>query len=161
MTSAPLQINPAPVRKSIHVRATPERAFRVFTAGMGRWWRPEHHIAPKPFADVVMEPRTGGRWYERDAEGSECEWGKVLAWDPPQRVVLAWQLNSEWKYDAGFITELEINFTPEDGGTRVVLEHRDLEKFGAKAAAVRASLDSIDGWNGALGFYARTVEAAV
>jgi uncharacterized protein YndB with AHSA1/START domain len=153
------QIKPAPIHKSIHVAASQERAFRVFTAGMARWWRPEHHIAPTPFVDIVMEPRVGGRWYEKDKDGSECEWGKVLAWDPPRGLILAWQLNADWKYDPDFVTELEMRFTPEAEGTRVELEHRDLERFGDKAEAVRASLDSIDGWNGALADLVRILNA--
>jgi hypothetical protein len=150
-----LQVKPAPVRKSIFVNATPERAFHVFTAGMATWWRPEHHIAPTPFVAIVVEPRAGGRWYERDKDGAECEWGKILVWEPPARVVLAWQLNAEWKYDPDFITELEIGFRAEDTGTRVELEHRDLEKYGVNADAVRASLDAMEGWNGALAVYAQ------
>jgi uncharacterized protein YndB with AHSA1/START domain len=149
-----LQITPAPVRKTIRVAASPTRAFEIFTAGMGRWWRPEHHIAPTPFTEIIVEPRPGGRWYERDKDGAECEWGKVLAWDPPDRVIFAWQLNQDWKYDADFVTELEIRFVAERTGTRVELEHRNLERFGDKAETVRASLDSIEGWNGALAKYA-------
>lgn len=149
-----LQIKPAPVRKTVHVNAPQERAFRVFTAGMSRWWRPDHHIAPTPFVDIVVEPRNGGRWYEKDKDGSECEWGKVLVWQPPGRLVLAWQLNAEWRYDPDFVTELEMRFIAESANrTRVELEHRDLEKFGDRAEAVRASLDSLDGWNGALVAY--------
>jgi hypothetical protein len=160
-TDSPVnQIEPAPIRKSILVNAPQERAFQVFTAGMGGWWRPEHHIAKTPFADVVVEPRTGGRWFERDKDGTECEWGKVLAWDAPRRVVLAWQLNAEWKYDPDFITELEIRFTTEGSATRVELEHRDIEKFGATSAAVRAALDSTEGWEGALAVFANAAPKA-
>jgi hypothetical protein len=148
------RIKPAPVRKSVLVNASQERAFRVFTAGMGGWRRPEHHIAKTPFADVVVEPRAGGLWFERDKDGAECEWGKVLVWYAPQQIVLAWQLNAEWKYDPDFITELEVRFTPEGAATRVALEHRDIEKFGAKSAEVRAALDSMEGWHGALAVYA-------
>ena len=148
------RVKPVPVRKSVLVNASQERAFRVFTAGMGGWWRPEHHIAKTPFADVVVEPRAGGRWFERDKDGAECEWGKVLVWDAPQQIVLAWQLNAEWKYDPDFITELEVRFTPEGAATRVALEHRDIEKFGAKSAEVRAALDSMEGWHGAPAVYA-------
>jgi hypothetical protein len=149
-----LQIAPAPVRKSIRVKAPRARAFSVFTAGMARWWRPEHHIAKTPFVDIVVEPRPGGRWFERDRDGAECEWGKVLLWEPPARVILAWQLNAAWQYDPDFVTELEIRFIAEGPNeTRVELEHRDLERYGDKAAEIRASLDSPDGWNGALAAY--------
>lgn len=152
-----LQIAPAPVRKTIRVSASPARAFDVFTAGMGRWWRPEHHIAPTPFAEIVVEPKAGGRWFERDKDGAECEWGKILVWEPPERVVFAWQLDASWKYDADFITELEMRFIAEGDGTRVELEHRNIDRFGERAAAVRASLDSMEGWNGALAKYAEIV----
>jgi hypothetical protein len=66
-----LHIAPAPVRKTIHVAVPQKRAFRVFTVGMARWWRPEHHIAPTPFVDIVIEPRAGGRWYERDKDRAD------------------------------------------------------------------------------------------
>lgn len=155
MSVASPTIKPAPVRKTIDVKTSRERAFDVFTAGMGRWWRPDHHIAPQPFVDVVVEPKAGGRWYERDAEGTTCEWGKVLAWAPPERIVLAWQLNAEWKYDPDFVTELEIRFLALGPAlTRVELEHRDIEKFGSRAADVRAMLDTDNGWTGALARYA-------
>jgi len=154
-------IAPAPVRKTIRVRAPQERAFRVFTAGMERWWKPEHHIAPAPFVDLVVEPKVGGRWFERDAAGSECEWGKVLAWEPPARLVLAWQIDQDWKFDPDFVTELEMRFIAEGSDTtRVELEHRDIEKFGAKAAEVRAMLDSDGGWNGALAVFAAELTKA-
>jgi uncharacterized protein YndB with AHSA1/START domain len=142
----PTTLAVAPVRKSVHVKATPEKAFRIFTAGMARWWRPDHHIAPTPFAEIVVEERAGGRWFERDKDGAECEWGKVLAWDPPRQVILGWQLDHEFKYDADLVTAVEIRFTPEAGGTRVDLEHRDLEKYGAHAERMRASMDSANAW---------------
>jgi hypothetical protein len=155
MNSMAITIKPAPVRKTIRVSASQKRAFDVFTAGMGRWWRPDHHIAATPFADIVVEPRTGGRWFERDREGAECEWGTVRAWEPPGRLLLAWQLNADWKFDPDFVTELEVRFIAEgDKSTRVELEHRNLEKYGEMADAIRVSLDSPDGWNGALAAYA-------
>jgi Activator of Hsp90 ATPase homolog 1-like protein len=154
-------VTPAPVRKVIRVEAPQERAFRVFTAGMARWWRPEHHIAATPFVDLVVEPRSGGRWFERDKDGAECLWGKVILWEPPARLILGWQLNAEWKFDADFVTELEVRFIAEGPtATRVELEHRDLEKYGDKAAAVRASLDSPDGWNGLLATYVAEIAKA-
>jgi uncharacterized protein YndB with AHSA1/START domain len=130
-------IVPAPVRKSMLVPAPPDKAFEVFTRGMGRWWSKEHSINTSPMVDVVIEPRAGGRWYERGEDGSECQWGHVIAWEAPKRLVLAWQLNGDWKFDASLITEVEIRFTAEGGATRVELEHRDLEKFGEKAETIR------------------------
>ena len=114
---------------------------------MGRWWNKEHHLGKSPLKDVVLEPRDGGRWFEMNEDGSTCEWGKVLAWEPPRRVLLAWQIDGDWKYDPSFVTELEVRFTPEADGTRVDLEHRNLDRYGDKAEAVRGMLDSDDGWN--------------
>jgi uncharacterized protein YndB with AHSA1/START domain len=153
-----LHIIPAPVKKSILVNASPARAFDVFTSCMIRWWRPDHHIGAAPLKDVVLEPRVGGRWYEIDEDGSVCEWGKVLAYDPPNRILLAWQLNAEWKYDANFVTELDVRFIAVGTVTRVELEHRNIERFGGKAEAVRASLDSPGGWTGGLSALAAYIE---
>ena len=151
-------ITPAPVRKAIEVKATPERAFEVFTAHMGRWWIKSHSINSSPQQDVVIEPRTGGRWYERGSDGSECPWGHVIAWDPPRRIVLAWQLDAEWRFDSTLVTELEVRFIPrEDGITRIELEHRNLDRFGAKAEETRTALDSDGGWTGLLKVYADAV----
>ena len=145
-------IVPAPVRKQVEVATTPARAFDFFTARMGRWWRPDHSLlGGLPRDDVIVEPRPGGRWYERATDGSECDWGKVLEWEPPGRVLLAWQLNADWRYDPDLVTELEIRFVAVAAArTRVELEHRKLENFGARAEATRALLDSFDAWTGAL-----------
>ena len=93
------QIQPAPVRRSLIVKADPQRSFAAFTANMASWWPPTHTIGGSQKPEVVLEGRVGGRWYERSPEGAECEWGKVLVWDPPGRLVLAWQINGLWKYD--------------------------------------------------------------
>ena len=138
---AKLLIVPAPVRKAITVKAPQARAFEIFTARMIRWWLPDHHIGASPLKDIVLEPRAGGRWYETGEDGSVCEWGKVLAYEPPHRIVLAWQLNADWKYDATFVTELEVRFIAEGAATRIELEHRNIDRFAAKADAVRAALD--------------------
>ncbi len=147
-------ITPAPVRRSVHVKAAPERAFEVFTAGMGNWWIRSHSINTSPQASIVMEPREGGRWYEVGEDGSECTWGRVLAWEPPQRLLLAWQISGQWKHDPDFITEVEVRFTRDGDGTRVDLEHRNLERFGDKENAMRAALGSPDGWAGLLARFA-------
>ena len=143
-----VRIRPAPVRKTISVKAPPERAFHVFTAEMSRWWHPDHHIGKSPLKAAVVEPRAGGRWYEVGEDGSECEWGKVLVWEPPARVVFAWQLTGEWKYNSAFVTEVEVRFIPEGSGTRVELEHRNLERYGERAEAVRASAQFAGGMGG-------------
>jgi uncharacterized protein YndB with AHSA1/START domain len=155
-----IAISPAPVRRSIKVNAAPQKVFDVFTAGMGRWWRKDHSINPKsPQQDVIVEPRVGGRWYERGEDGSECEWGRVLIWEPPSRVVLAWQINGYWQYDRNFETEVEVRFIPDGSGTRVELEHRNLERFGEKAAEVRAAFDSPEGWGAGLEQFAKVAAA--
>ena len=151
-------ISPAPVRKSIMVKAAPERAFAVFTANMGRWWLRTHTINAAPMKDVVIEPRVDGRWYELGEDGSQCQWGKVLAWEPPHRVLLAWQIDGEWKYDAALVTEVEVNFIADGGGTRVELEHRHLERMGASAEAARQAVDSPGGWSGLLTAFAQSLQ---
>jgi uncharacterized protein YndB with AHSA1/START domain len=146
-----------PVRKTIRVQATPARAFEVFTAGMGRWWMPTHSISPTktPIAEVVIEPRVGGRWYERGTDGSECDWGRVLLWEPPTRLVLAWQIDAQWKFDPTLLTEVEVRFDAQaSGATEVKLEHRQLERLGDAAASVRARFASQGGWSGLLERYA-------
>lgn len=148
------QIRPAPVRKSIHVDAPPQRAFDVFTAGIGRWWPKSHKIGPADLDRPIIEPREGGRWYELDVDGTECEVGKVAVWEPPSRLVLIWQLTPEFKYDPDLITEVEVRFTPEGNGTRVDLEHRDLERMGDKADAMRETVSGPGGWPGLLQLFA-------
>jgi uncharacterized protein YndB with AHSA1/START domain len=154
-------IRPAPVRKSITVKADAARAFEVFTSRIGTWWPRTHCIASSPQKDVVLEPKVGGRWFEIGEDGAQCNWGKVLAWEPPARLVLAWQIDANWKYDPDLITEVEVTFTPVGGGTtRVDLEHRNIERFGDKSAPARAALDSADGWSGILKIYAEVAEAS-
>ncbi len=127
-------IRPEPVRRSVTLKADPARAFEVFAAGMDRWWPRTHSVGSSPQRRVVLEPVAGGRWYEIGEDGSECLWGKVLAYEPPARLLLAWQIDVDWRYDPSLVTEVEVRFTPlAEGGTRVDLEHRDLERFGDKA----------------------------
>ena len=156
-----VMIKPALVRKSIAVKASRERAFEVFTTRMGRWWRKDHTLLKSPQADVVLEKRVGGRWYERGEDGSECQWGRVLAWEPPDRILLTWQIDGDWKYDPDFSTEVEVRFIAEGPlTTRVDLEHRLLERYGEKAETVRAALDSADGWTGGLRAFGEEADRA-
>jgi uncharacterized protein YndB with AHSA1/START domain len=99
-------IKPAPVRRSVTVKAPQARAFEVFTDGFGRWWPQSHHIGKAAMKTAVIEPRVGGRWYEVGVDGVECQWGRVLVWEPPNRLVLAWQLSAQWQYDASLLTEV-------------------------------------------------------
>ena len=94
---------------------------------------------------MVAEPRVGGRWFERDAEGTECQWGSVRVWSPYDQVVLAWQLDAGYAYDPGPTT------------TRVELEHRGFEEYGADAGRVRGAMDSPNGWSGLLSRFAEAL----
>ena len=142
----------APVRKNVRVNATPERAFEIFTSGMVRWWSKQYSINRSPIRDIVIEPRADGRWFERGEDGSECQWGKVLAWEPPSRLLLAWQITRSFSYDPDLVTELDVRFIAEGSGTRVKLEHR-LEGYGAAAEDVFKVFDG--GWQGLLESFAR------
>jgi uncharacterized protein YndB with AHSA1/START domain len=135
----------APIVRTVTVKASPARAFDLFAAHMERWWPAGHTVAKQPHVAIVMEPRPGGRWFERDADGVETHWGKVLTWEPPSRLVLGWQLNGRWEYDPDFLTEVELSFAPaQGGGTLVTLEHRDLERFGADAEKIAEQVGG--GW---------------
>lgn len=148
------QICPAPVRKTIFVNVPPDRAFEVFTRDISRWWPKTHKISQAELDRPVIEPRNGGRWYELDVDGRECEVGKVAVWDPPERLVLIWQLTADFKFDAQLETEVDVRFTPEGTGTRVDLEHRHLERLGESAEALRQAVDSPNGWSTLLQLYA-------
>lgn len=147
------------VRKSVIVAAPIALAFEVFTGHIDTWWpMPSHHIGSADCEAVVIEPRTGGRWYERGVDGVECVWGHVLVWDAPKRVVLAWQLSAQWKFDASIHTEVDVRFIPIDGHTtRVELEHRGLDAYATDAAAMRDAFGSANGWSGMLEEFARVV----
>ena len=148
------QIRPSPVRKSIFVNAPPEHAFDVFTNGIGHWWPKSHHIGKGDLDRPVLEPKPDGRWYERAIDGSECEIGKVLVWDPPARLVLIWQLTAEFQFDPNLVTEVEVQFRSEGKGTRVDLEHRNLERLGETAEILREKIDAPGGWSGLLALFA-------
>jgi len=142
------------VRNSVTVELTPERAFALFTDGFDTWWLRGHSIGQTPMQRAVLETRAGGRWYEVDEDGSECDWGRVLVWKPPHRLVLAWQLNAEWAYDPELVTEVEATFTDLGGGrTEVSVEHRNLDRFGPATEQVRIAFTSPSGWPGLLQRY--------
>lgn len=146
-----------PVFKSVTVAVPAERAFEAFTQQMGSWWKPDYSIGESPFVDVRLEPREGGRWFEVDADGNECPWGRVMVWEPPRRVVLAWQIDGQWQYDPAFETEVELRFVTEGSSvTRVELEHRHLDRFGEAAPGLREQFDGPGGWSGLLELFAES-----
>ena len=135
------------VRKSIVVNAPQDHVFRTFTDRIDAWWPRAHHIGGKEPYTALIEPRQGGRWFERADDGSECDWGRVLAWEPPQRIVLSWDINGSWQYQPGFGSEVEVLFVAEAAErTRVTLEHRKLERFGDQAEMMRAMFDGPGAW---------------
>jgi uncharacterized protein YndB with AHSA1/START domain len=151
-----ITIKPAPVRKSVVVQASQLHAFKVFTTSFKSWWPATHSINKSPQKEIVLEPHVGGRWYEVGEDGSQCLWGKVLVWEPPSRLVLAWQIGADWQYHADLITEVEIKLTAEGPKqTRVELEHRLLERMGEDAQKMRDTVDSEGGWGTILSNFAK------
>jgi uncharacterized protein YndB with AHSA1/START domain len=150
----------APVRREITVQATPERAFEVFARDFGRWWPRDKSIGASAQKAAILEPRQGGRWYEIGEDGAECDWGEVLAWEPPERLLLAWRLGADFRFDPDLLTEVEVRFIAAgQGATRVELEHRRLEGWGERAEQARDAVSSPNGWTDALAAFARAVEA--
>ena len=152
-----------PVTKSVTVSARPERAFEIFTREMDSWWPRTHHIGKSPMRRVLIEERVGGRCFTEQEDGSECDWGTVLVWDPPRRFVMAWQITHEWGYEPSLdrSSEVEITFRPATGGgTQVDLVHRFFSRHGAGGAAMRASVGEPNGWTGLLALFAARADAA-
>lgn len=155
-----------PVRCAVTVPLSLERAFALFTEGFFSWWPHGHHLGKADLADVVLEPRTGGRYYERGVDGSECDWGQVLACDPPHRIVVSWRINANddtWfpDPDPARASEFEVTFVAQpDGQTRVELEHRHFERHGAGGEGIHAGVSSPGGWVTILDSYAKVAAAA-
>lgn len=108
----------APVKCAVEVKASPPRAFEIFAGNMGAWWPRGQTPGGQPHADLIIEPRKDGRWFERDIDGKETQWGRVLSWEPPQRLILGWQLNHKFKFDADVLMEVEIRFDDSRGAAR-------------------------------------------
>jgi uncharacterized protein YndB with AHSA1/START domain len=147
------------IHAAIAVDAPTDRAFRVFTASFDNWWPREYHIARAEMAEAILEPHVGGRWYERGVDGGECNWGHVLAWEPPHRLVVTWQINGDWRYDPdpGHASEVEVLFNtigPEQ--TTVELEHRLIHRV----VGGQAIHDSIRGGGGWIRILERFAKAA-
>ena len=144
---------------TINVGVPVDRAFQVFTTAFDSWWPREYHIGQAEMAEAILEPRQGGRWFERGADGSECDWGRVLAWEPPHRLVVTWQINGQWQYDPdpAHASEIELRFSADGPDrTRVDLEHRHLDRL----VLGKELSDGIQGGGGWSSILARFAEAA-
>ena len=150
-------VDPNTVRKVIKVQAPPAVAWRVFTEKMGTWWPlGQYKIGKSAAVDAVLEPRVGGRWYERGEDGSTCQWGSVLAWEPPSRLVLSWDITADWQHDPTLKTEIEVRFFADGASaTRVELEHRCLDRYGTRRDEMRRIFDTEGDWGKLLEAYAR------
>ena len=150
------------VRTEVVVEAPIERAFSVFTEGIGSWWRADHHILEGELAEMVFEPRVGGHVFDRGADGSECRWARVLAYEPPKRVVISWDINPQWQLESDHerTSEVEVRFVPEGADrTRVTLEHRNLDRHGEGWEGMRDAVGSPEGWSEGLRGFAERLRA--
>jgi uncharacterized protein YndB with AHSA1/START domain len=130
VSTAKAAITIAPVRKSLRVKTRQSRAFEIFTTGLDRWWPKSHFVGPSQVTKVAIEPRIAGRWFELGEDGAETTVGHVLAWEPPHRFVVTWEISSQWKSDPGLGSEVEVRFIAEgDDMTLVELEHRLFERM--------------------------------
>jgi uncharacterized protein YndB with AHSA1/START domain len=151
----------AAVHKSIVVPATVDKAFAVFTEQLGDFKPPEHNLLGAPIAETVLEPWVGGNIVDRGADGTECRWARILAYDPPERLVFSWDISPEWRIesDPARTSEVEVRFVAESSdSTRVDLEHRNLDRHGPGWEAVLGGVDGDEGWPLYLSRYADLVK---
>jgi len=137
------------IQHQVTVEAPIERAFTVFTEDFGRFKPREHNLLAVDLAETVFEPRAGGRLFDRGVDGSECQWARVLAYEPPDRVVISWDISPRWQIETDLdkTSEVEVRFIAEGPDrTRVELEHRHLDRHLDGWQSVREGVDSGDGW---------------
>jgi len=148
----------ATVRTSMTVEVPAERAFDVFTTDMKSWWPPEHHILESELVDTVVEPKVGGAMYDVGADGSTCQWGTVVAYEPPTRFAFSWNITLQWQIelDPAKASEVEVRFV-RDGASRTIVElkHRHLDRHGDGWEGMRDAVGSPDGWAVGLARFAR------
>jgi uncharacterized protein YndB with AHSA1/START domain len=155
-----IQTGATSIRHAVVVEAPIERAFSVFTDGFGTFKPREHNLLGVDIAETVFEARVGGHVYDRGVDGSECRWARVLAYEPPDRVVISWDIGPQWQVetDLAKTSEVEVRFIAEASDrTRVELEHRNLDRHGAGWEAVREGVDSPAGWPLYLHRYAEVI----
>jgi uncharacterized protein YndB with AHSA1/START domain len=151
------------VWSSIVVEAPIDRAFAVFTEDIGSWWPPEHHLLESELAGMVFEPRVGGHVYDRGMDGSECRWARVLAYEPPDRVLITWDVSLQWKLetDTEKTSEVEVRFFSETAErTRVDLEHRHIDRHGEGWEQMHGAVGSPEGWDAGLQSFALRIKAS-
>jgi uncharacterized protein YndB with AHSA1/START domain len=137
------------ITASVVVAAPIERAFSVFTSDFGRFKPREHNLLEVEIAETVFEPRVGGHLYDRGVDGSECRWARVLAYEPPERVLLSWDISPQWQLESDLAktSEVEVRFVAEaPDRTRLELEHRNLERHGEGWEGMRDAVASPGGW---------------
>jgi uncharacterized protein YndB with AHSA1/START domain len=137
------------IRKQVVVEAPLERAFEVFKEKFDLIKPREHNMLRVDIAETVFEARVGGHIYDRGVDGSECRWARVLAYEPPHRIVFSWDINPQWKleHDPNRTSEVEVRFISEGPNrTRVELEHRKLDHHGMGWEAAREVVSSEGGW---------------
>ncbi|MEU7812539.1 SRPBCC family protein [Pseudonocardia sp. NPDC049154] len=148
-----------PITGTVSLAVPVERAFEVFTASINTWWPRQYHIGQADVAEVVLEPRAGGRWFERGVDGSECDWGRVLVWEPPHRLVFTWQINGSWRFDPDpdKASEIEARFTASGPQESVVeVAHRYFERLDG-GQAINDAINGGGGWALLLDGFAKTV----
>jgi uncharacterized protein YndB with AHSA1/START domain len=149
------------VQAGIVVEAPIERAFEVFTDGLGSWFPAEYNLLAVDIAERTFEPRVGGRITDRGTDGTECSWARVLEYEPPERVVFSWDISPQWQIetDPDKTSEVEVRFTAEGPRTRVDLEHRNLERHGPGWEQLRESVAGEGGWTSCLALFAARLGA--
>lgn len=147
-----------PITGSVTVEVPIDQAFVVFSGSIDSWWPHQFHIGQADVAAVVLEPRVGGRWYERGVDGSECDWGRVLVWEPPHRLLFTWQITGSWQFDPdpAHASEIDVRFTA-DGPARTVVEveHRHLDRI-TGGQAIQDAINGGGGWALLLDVFAAT-----
>jgi len=154
-TSAPIP----PITGTVTVAVPIDQAFRVFTGSIDSWWPHQFHIGAADVAEVILEPGVGGRWFERGVDGTECDWGRVLLWEPPHRLTFTWQINGTWQFDPDpeHASEIDVRFTangPHD--TTVTVEHHHFERLDG-GGTINDAIQGGGGWTLLLDSFAKTV----
>jgi uncharacterized protein YndB with AHSA1/START domain len=154
-------VSEAVVRQTVSVNLSIDRAFALFTDGMATWWPESHHLGGVP-TEMVLERRAGGRIFDRYADGRESDWARVIAYEPPSRLVFGWHLGGDWAFDPDpdHASTVEVRFIAESPArTRVELEHRDFDRHGAAGDAIRSAVGSPEGWPLGLNAFERVANA--